>query len=59
MNRNPFRRTAWIVSCSVLVMICLQFSARPARADASPVVIRYLNDRGYVPPMKSPMPSGS
>jgi len=32
--------------------ICLQFSADPVRADApgaTPVVIRYLNDRGYVP----------
>jgi hypothetical protein len=32
--------------------ICLQFAARSARADAAggPMVIRYLNDRGYVPP---------
>jgi hypothetical protein len=52
MQPNPLRRTARIVSCVVLAMISLQFSASPARAaeDASSVVIRYLNDRGYVPP---------
>jgi ABC-type nitrate/sulfonate/bicarbonate transport system substrate-binding protein len=53
MKRYLLRRTAQAASWVFLVMICLQFSAEPARAgapDANPVVIRYLNDRGYVPP---------
>jgi ABC-type nitrate/sulfonate/bicarbonate transport system substrate-binding protein len=52
MKRHPLRRTAQVVSCAILPMICLQFGGAPVRADAdaNPVVIRYLNDRGYVPP---------
>jgi ABC-type nitrate/sulfonate/bicarbonate transport system substrate-binding protein len=52
MKRHPLRRTAQVVSCVILAMICLQFGGAPVRADAdaNPVVIRYLNDRGYVPP---------
>jgi hypothetical protein len=52
MNRHPLRRTAWIVSGAVFAMICLQSGAGQARAatpDANPVVIRYLNDHGFVP----------
>jgi ABC-type nitrate/sulfonate/bicarbonate transport system substrate-binding protein len=46
------RRAAWIMSCVVLVVLYLQFGGSPVRADAdaNPVIIRYLNDRGYVPP---------
>jgi ABC-type nitrate/sulfonate/bicarbonate transport system substrate-binding protein len=53
MKRHPLRWIARVVSCVVLAMICLQFGADQARAEApeaNPVVIRYLNDRGYVPP---------
>jgi ABC-type nitrate/sulfonate/bicarbonate transport system substrate-binding protein len=52
MKRHPLRRTAQIVSCAVLAVLYLQFGGAPVRADAdaNPVVIRYLNDRGYVPP---------
>ncbi len=52
MKRHPPRRTAQVVSCVVLAMICLQFGAGQARANApgaNPVVIRYLNDPGFVP----------
>ena len=52
MKRYPPRRTAWIVSGVVLAMIGLQFGADPGQADAAdanPVVIRYLNDPGFVP----------
>jgi ABC-type nitrate/sulfonate/bicarbonate transport system substrate-binding protein len=52
MNRYPLRRPAQIVSCAVLAVVCLQLGGAPVRADAdaNPVVIRYQNDRGYVPP---------
>jgi ABC-type nitrate/sulfonate/bicarbonate transport system substrate-binding protein len=52
MKRHRLRRTAQIVSCAVLAVLYLQFGGAPVRADADadPVVIRYLNDRGYVPP---------
>jgi hypothetical protein len=62
MKRHPLRRTAQVVSSVVLAMICLQSGAGQARAgapDANPVVIRYLNDPGFVPASKSPMPWGS
>ena len=52
MPRYPLRWTAQIVSHVVLATICLQFGAGPGRADAAdanPVVIRYLNDPGFVP----------
>jgi ABC-type nitrate/sulfonate/bicarbonate transport system substrate-binding protein len=51
MNRYPLRRTARIVSCAVLAVICLRFGGAPVRADAdaNPIVIRYQNDRGSVP----------
>ncbi len=51
MKRHRLRRTAQVVSSVVLAMICLQFGADPARAgaaDANPVVIRHLNDAGFV-----------
>src|SRR3984885_12064461 len=46
------RRASWIMSCVVLVVLYLQFGGSPVRADAdaNPVIVRYLNDRGYVPP---------
>ena len=53
MKRHPLHRTAQVVSGILLAVICLVFGAALARADApdaNPVVIRYLNDRGYVPP---------
>jgi ABC-type nitrate/sulfonate/bicarbonate transport system substrate-binding protein len=53
MKRHPLRRAAQVAPSVVLAMICLQLGADPVRADApdaNPVVIRYLNDRGYVPP---------
>ena len=52
MKRRALRLTAQAMSSLVLGMICLQFGGSPVRAaaDANPVVIRYLNDRGYVPP---------
>jgi ABC-type nitrate/sulfonate/bicarbonate transport system substrate-binding protein len=52
MKRQPQRRGGPVAFCVVLLTICLQFGARAARADAdtNPVVIRYLDDRGYVPP---------
>jgi ABC-type nitrate/sulfonate/bicarbonate transport system substrate-binding protein len=52
MKHRPLRWTAQIVSCAVLAVLSLQFGGGPVRADAdaSAVVIRYLNDRGYVPP---------
>jgi ABC-type nitrate/sulfonate/bicarbonate transport system substrate-binding protein len=53
MKRHWLRRTAQVVSWVIIVMVCLQSGAGQARADApdgNPVVIRYLNDRGYVPP---------
>src|SRR5690349_3648530 len=52
MKRHPLRRTALIASCVVPAMLSLPFGAGLARAespDANPVVIRYLNDRGFVP----------
>lgn len=52
MTRNPVRRTVQALFRIVLVMICAHFGADPARADdpgATPVVIRYLNDPGFVP----------
>jgi ABC-type nitrate/sulfonate/bicarbonate transport system substrate-binding protein len=55
MNLYPLRRTAQIVSCVVLAVICLPFGPNPVRAaalEANPVVIRYLNDHGYVPPFE-------
>jgi len=54
MKRHPLSRTARILSCAVLAGVCLQFGANPAHADAvaNPVVIRYQNDRGYVPPFE-------
>jgi hypothetical protein len=38
--------------CAIFAVICLHFGGDLAHADAEakPVVIRYLNDRGYVPP---------
>ncbi len=48
-NRSLSRRDIALAGLG----FCLQFGAGPVRADApdaSPVVIRYLNDRGYVPP---------
>ena len=52
MKRHSLHRTAHVVTGAVLAVICLQFCGVPVRADAdtNPVVIRYLNDRGYVPP---------
>jgi ABC-type nitrate/sulfonate/bicarbonate transport system substrate-binding protein len=52
MNRNPLRLAAPGACFIALAMISLGFAAAPVRADAdaSPLVIRYLNDRGYVPP---------
>src|ERR1700733_11973845 len=52
MKGHPLRRTAQIASCVIAALICLQVGGTPVRAeaDANPVVIRYLNDRGYVPP---------
>ena len=52
MNRNPLRLAAQGACFVALAMISLGFAAAPVRADAdaSPVVIRYLDDRGYVPP---------
>jgi ABC-type nitrate/sulfonate/bicarbonate transport system substrate-binding protein len=51
MKLHSLRWTARAVSSVVLAMICLQFVADPVRAgapDANPVVIRYLNDAGFV-----------
>src|SRR3984885_6580042 len=52
MKGHPLRRTAQIASCVIAALICLQVGGTPGRAEAgaNPVVIRYLNDRGYVPP---------
>jgi len=52
MKRRARRLIAQAVSSLVLGLVCLQFGGSPVRADtdANPVVIRYLNDRGYVPP---------
>ena len=52
MKPYPLRRTVQALSSLVLVMVCVHFGANPARAaepDATPVVIRYLNDPGFVP----------
>ncbi len=53
MKRHPLCPIARVAFCAVLLLIGLQFGAGPALAgspDADTVVIRYLNDRGYVPP---------
>jgi ABC-type nitrate/sulfonate/bicarbonate transport system substrate-binding protein len=55
MKNRSLRQTAQILSCVVVAVICLNFGAEPVRADApdaNPVVIRYLNDRGLVPPFE-------
>jgi ABC-type nitrate/sulfonate/bicarbonate transport system substrate-binding protein len=52
MKRHRLCRTAQVVSSVALAMICLQSGAGQARAatpDVNPVVIRYLNDPGFVP----------
>jgi ABC-type nitrate/sulfonate/bicarbonate transport system substrate-binding protein len=52
MNRNSQRLAAQGARFIALAMISLGLAAAPVRADVdtTPVVIRYLNDRGYVPP---------
>jgi ABC-type nitrate/sulfonate/bicarbonate transport system substrate-binding protein len=55
MKRHPLCRTARLAFCAVLFTTCLQFGADLVLAggpDGNPVVIRYLNDRGYVPPFE-------
>ena len=52
MNRNLRSVVAQGVGFIALASICVSFAAASVRADVetSPIVIRYLNDRGYVPP---------
>jgi ABC-type nitrate/sulfonate/bicarbonate transport system substrate-binding protein len=55
MNLYPPGLTARIVSSVLFAGICLPLAASLARGDApgvNPVVIRYTNDRGYVPPFE-------
>jgi hypothetical protein len=55
MKRHSLRRAARIASCVVLAIISLSFGAASTRADAAdanPVVIRYMNDHGCVPPFE-------
>jgi ABC-type nitrate/sulfonate/bicarbonate transport system substrate-binding protein len=49
MKRRHLRQTARVVSCTTLVITCLTFGLAAVHADANPIVIRYLNDTGFVP----------
>jgi ABC-type nitrate/sulfonate/bicarbonate transport system substrate-binding protein len=55
MKHHPLRRTTQVVFSAIVAMICGHFGADPVRAeapDANQVVIRYLNDHGYVSPFE-------